>query len=161
MHAAANDTNDNNARRKAGLKWGMRNRAKIMLYDGRHELPWSLAAGKPTMEETSWKTYPSAGQKFRSFSLVCEKCGCAVRKTRTEVVKWGREHSRYGGVDYACGGVDILPHGVDFQIRRSRFFPTGNGWRRLLRRFKYIILIRGTQKSPPPDAMRKTHLIGF
>ena len=32
-----NDTNEDNARRKCGLKWGVRNGADRMLYDGRHE----------------------------------------------------------------------------------------------------------------------------
>ena len=136
--------------------------------------------------------YTSAGQKFRSFSQESEKCGRAGQKPKTKVVRRGLEHSRYGGVDYAFRGVDIFPHGVDFQLRRSICFhpndnndnndndnkhatttttttttnhndndnnmiitiiiiigcvsPTGNGWRRLLRRLTYVMLITGNSE---------------
>ena len=41
---------------------------------------------------------------------------------------WGPKRSRYGGVDYPCRGVDILPHGVDFEVGWSRFvFPLAMG----------------------------------
>jgi hypothetical protein len=41
------------------------------------------------------------------------------------------------------------------------FFPTGNGWRNIARRFKYIILFSLNSEIPPPDPMRKTQLLGF
>ena len=57
-----------------------------------------------------------------------EECGRAGWEANTWVVRWGPKHSRYGGVDYPCRGVDILPHGVDFEVGWSRFvFPLAMG----------------------------------
>ena len=99
-------------------------------YDGRHELEREVCtyAGKPRMIETSGETYTSGGQKFRSFSRMCKNCGRTWRKPKTEVVRWGLEHSWYGGLDYPCRGLYIFPHGYDFEVRWIRFlFPLAMG----------------------------------
>ena len=69
-----------------------------------------------------WR-HTSAGQKFMSLARIWKTCGSTWRKPKREVVRWGLEHSCYGGVDYPCRGVDFFPHGVDFQVRWNIFVP--------------------------------------
>ena len=79
--------------------------------------------------------------KYVFFANV-QNCGRSWRKPKTEVVRWGLEHSWYGGLDYPCRGLYIFPHGYDFEVRWIIFFPIGNRWIRLLGHFKHIILIK-------------------
>ena len=83
-----NDTNEDNARRKCGLKWGVRNGAYRMLYDGRHELYRKACMRqnpeRPRQEEKH------THQQDKSLGLLREygtNCGSTRRKAKKEVVR--------------------------------------------------------------------------
>ena len=83
-----NDTNEDNARRKCGLKWGVRNGAYRMLYDGRHELYRKACMRqnpeRPRQEEKH------THQEDKSLGLLREygtNCGSTMRKAKKEVVR--------------------------------------------------------------------------